>query len=249
MIDPVYDEDGIVLYCGDCREVLPELGLVDVVVTDPPYGDTSLVWDEPVRGWLGLVDAPQLWCFASLRFLLEHGQEFAGWSYGQEVVWEKHNGSGFHADRFKRVHELAVHFYRGGWSSVRHEVPRTMDAVARSVRRQKEMPKHHLGARERSEYVSEDGGPRLMRSVIQVRSEHGRAVHPTQKPLGILRPLIEYSCPPDGIVLDPFAGSASTLLAARELGRRAVGVEISESYCERAIERLAQGVMDLGTAA
>ncbi len=243
---PIYDEDGITLYHGDCRDILPARGAVDVVVTDPPYGDTSLSWDEPVRGWLGLVDAPQLWCFASLRFLLEHGAEFADWTYGQEIVWEKHNGSGFHADRFKRVHEFAVHFYRGSWGALHREVPVTLDAVARQVVHRNKRRPPHMGGIGASAYASEDGGPRLMRSVLQVRSEHGRAVHPTQKPLGILRPLIEYSCPLDGVVLDPFAGAGSTLLAARELGRRAIGIEVDGAYCERAVERLAQGVMDLG---
>jgi site-specific DNA-methyltransferase (adenine-specific) len=239
--EPIYDVDGISLYCGDCREILPQIGPVDVVVTDPPYGDTSLAWDEPVRGWLSLIDAPQLWCFASLRFLLEHGAEFDGWTYGQEIVWEKHNGSSFHADRFKRVHELAVHFYRGRWDSLRHEPPVTWDATPRTVRRKRRPP--HTGHIEASSYTSEDGGPRLMRSVLRVRSEHGRAVHPTQKPLGVLRPLIEYSCPPHGVVLDPFAGAGSTLIAARELGRKAIGIEIDEAYCERALERLAQDVL------
>ena len=246
-LDPLYDEDGIVLYRGDCREVLPKLGPVDVVVTDPPYGDTSLSWDEPVRGWLGLVDAPQLWCFASLRFLLEHGVEFDGWTYGQEIIWEKHNGSSFHADRFKRVHEMVVHFYRGRWGGLHHQVPWTFDAMPQTVRRKRGPP--HTGHIEASSYRSEDGGPELMRSVLAVRSEHGRAVHPTQKPLGILRPLIEYSCPSNGVVLDPFAGSGSTLLAARELGRRAIGIESDEVYVQAAIKRLAQGIMDLGTAA
>ncbi len=238
---PIFDDGQITLYHGDCREILPTLVDVDVIVTDPPYGDTSLRWDEPVRGWLGLIDAPQLWCFASLRFLLEHGQEFEGWTYGQEIVWEKHNGSGFSADRFKRVHELAVHFYRGRWSSLHHNPPVTWDATPRTVRRKRRPP--HTGHIEASSYTSEDGGPKLMRSVLQVRSEHGRAVHPTQKPLGILRPLIQYSCPGDGLVLDPFAGSGSTLLAARDLGRKVIGIEIDEGYCQRALERLAQGVL------
>lgn len=240
-VEPFYDDGQIALYCGDCRDVLPELGVVDVVVTDPPYGDTSLKWDEPVRGWLSLVDTPQLCCFASLRFLLEHGSEFDGWTYGQEIVWEKHNGSSFHADRFKRVHELAVHFYRGRWANLRHLPPVTWDATPRTVRRKRRPP--HTGHIEASSYASEDGGPKLMRSVLQVRSEHGRAVHPTQKPLGILRPLIEYSCPQDGLVLDPFSGSGSTLLAARDLGRRAIGIELDESYCEATVARLAQGIL------
>jgi site-specific DNA-methyltransferase (adenine-specific) len=240
---PVFADGQIALYCGDCRDVLPTLGAVDVVVTDPPYGDTSLKWDEPVRGWLGLIDAPQVWCFGSMRFWLEHGAEFDGWTYGQEVVWEKHNGSGFQADRFKRVHELAVHWYRGEWGFLRHEPPVTFDATARTVRKRGRIPHTgEIGSAGLS-YRTEDGGPRLMRSVQYVRSEAGRAVHPTQKPLGILRPLVQYSCAADGLVLDPFAGSGSTLLAARDLGRRAVGIEIDEAYCEKAIARLAQGVL------
>lgn len=240
-VSTAFDDGQITLYCGDCREILPELGAVDAVVTDPPYGDTSLDWDEPVRGWLGLVEAPQAWCFGSMRFWLEHGSEFAGWTYGQEIVWEKHNGSGFHADRFKRVHELAVHWYRGEWRRLRHEPPLTFDATARTIRRKNRPP--HMGHIEQGAYTSEDGGPRLMRSVQYIRSEHGRAVHPTQKPLAILRPLIQYSCAPEGVVLDPFAGSGSTLLAARELGRRAIGIEIDPSHCEAAVARLAQGVL------
>ena len=240
MTEPFYDDGQITLYCGDCRPMLLDV-VADVVVTDPPYGDTSLDWDQRVSDWVHLLRAPQLWCFGSMRFWLEQSAHFAGWTYGQEIVWEKHNGSSFHADRFKRVHELALHFYRGPWATLHHLTPTTNDATARTVRRKQRPP--HTGHIERSAYASEDGGPRLMRSVLNVRSEHGRAVHPTQKPLGILRPLIEYSCPPDGLVFDPFAGSGSTLIAARDLGRKAVGIEIDESYCEAAVARLAQGVL------
>jgi site-specific DNA-methyltransferase (adenine-specific) len=239
--EPIYDDGQITLYCGDCRDVLPFVGPVDAVVTDPPYGDTSLDWDDPVRGWLSLVDTRQVWCFGSMRFWLEHGAEFAGWTYAQDVVWEKHNGSGFHADRFKRVHEFAVHWYRGKWGSLYHVPPVTMDARKITVRG-KARPTH-MGSIGSRRFQSKDGGPRLMRSVLQVRSEQGRAVHPTQKPLGILRPLIQYSCPQDGVVLDPFSGSGSTLLAARDLGRRAIGIELDESYCEATIARLAQGIL------
>ena len=163
-LDCVFDDGQVRLYCGDCREVLPLVASGDCVVTDPPYGDTSLSWDRPVADWLRLVEAPQAWCFASLRFMLTHYAEFAGWTYGQEIVWEKHNGSSFHADRFKRVHELAVHFYRGVWGDLYHETPTTNDATARTLRR-KERPAHHMGARGPSDYASEDGGPKLMRSV------------------------------------------------------------------------------------
>lgn len=239
----VYEDDLVRLWCGDGRQwMLAHAPKAAAVVTDPPYGDTSLSWDRAVDGWHELVSglAPQMWCFGSMRFhFASHAMfEEAGWHYGQEVIWEKHNGSGFHVDRFKRVHEIAVHWYRGSWVRQYHEVPRTLDATKRTVRR-KTRPTH-TGHIENGAYASEDGGPKLMRSVQFVRSEHGRAVHPTQKPLGILRPLIEYSVPPGGLVLDPFAGSGSSLLAARELGRRAEGCEINPDYCQAAIGRLSQ---------
>ena len=96
-----------------------------------------------------------------------------------------------------------------------------------------------MGRIDAGHYVSEDGGPRLARSVIYCRSEHGRAVHPTQKPLGIVEPLIVSACPPGGLVLDPFAGSGTTGVAARMLGREFLGIEAREDYAAIARERIA----------
>lgn len=244
-MSPYYEADGITIYHGDCREVLPTVPAGDVVVTDPPYGDTSLEWDRRVAGWCDLVRAPQLWCFGSLRYLFAvHPALLAlGWSYAQEVVWEKHNGSGFANDRFKRVHEFAAHWYRGAWAELYRDTPTTPDATKRTVRR-KASPAHTGGIAE-SRFESHDGGPRLMRSVIYCRSEHGRAHHPTQKPVGIVAPLVTYSCPVGGLVVDPFMGSGSTLVAARDSGRRAVGIEIEERYCEIAAQRLSQQALAL----
>jgi site-specific DNA-methyltransferase (adenine-specific) len=239
---PWLDDGDVCLYLGDCREIMEYLDPVDVVVTDPPYGDTSLEWDSWVDGWVGRLPLRRegsMWCFGSMRMWIEKTTtEFAGWKLAQDIVWEKHNGSGFHADRFKRVHEHVLQWYRGQWNEVYKEPVFTNDTTARTVRRKRRPP--HTGNIEASSYASVEGGPRLQRSVIEVRSCHGRAVHPTQKPEGILTPLIEYSCPPGGIVLDPFAGSGSTLVAARMTGRRAIGIEAKERYLELAAERLAQ---------
>lgn len=89
-------------------------------------------------------------------------------------------------------------------------------------------------------YTSEDGGPRMMRSVLEVRNEHGRAIHPTQKPVELLRPLVRYSCPPGGWVLDLFAGSGSVGEAAALEGRGYLGFEICPTHCANANARLAQ---------
>ena len=70
----------------------------------------------------------------------------------------------------------------------------------------------------------------------------GNKLHPTQKPLSVLTPLIETFCPRGGIVLDPFAGSGSTLIAARSLGRRYLGVELDPQYHDLASKRIAQYV-------
>lgn len=244
---PYYDQDGITLWRADARDVLPSLA-GELAVVDPPYGDTSLEWDsQPATFWLAGLNVPTFWCFGSLRYFIRGGHtlwEYEGtWRLAQDLVWEKHNGSIFHADRFRRVHELVAQFYRGAWSDIWKSPVHTQDATARTVRR-KARPAH-AGQIGSHLYASHDGGPRLMRSVLRVRSEHGHAVHPTQKPLGVVMPLIEYSCPPEGTVLDPFAGSGTTLVAAKLLGRKAIGIEIDERYCEVAAQRLSQGVLPL----
>lgn len=246
---PYFADDSVTLYLGDMRDIVPNLPAVDLILADPPYGETSLAWDYWPEGWPTTVaeSAPAMWCFGSLRMFMERRDQFGSWKYSQDIVWEKHNGSGFHADRFKRVHEQATFWYQGPWSGIRHETPTTADATARQVR-SKGRPAH-MGERRTNVYLSEDGGPRLMRSVMFYRSMHGRAIHETEKPVSLLVPLIEYACPPGGVVLDPFAGSGSTGEAARLLGRKAVLVEGREQACEKIATRLSQTVLPIGGAA
>jgi site-specific DNA-methyltransferase (adenine-specific) len=247
-LEPYYQADGITLYLGDCREVLPQLDLapVDVVIADPPYGETSLAWDRWPTGWPALA-APisrSLWCFGSLRMFLDRRDEFAGWKLSQDIVWRKHNGSSRATDRFRRVHEQATHWYRGPWSEVHHAAPRVVSGVDP---RSRSKPSNDAGSPHLGGYgtrtVWTDDGTRLVTSVLEARSTHRQALHPTQKPLGLLLPLIEYACPPGGLLLDPFVGSGSTLLAARIEGRHAIGIEIEERWAEVAAKRLAQGVL------
>lgn len=258
MLEPYWSDDTCQLYVGDMREVLPALGVkADLVLADPPYGkETSLEWDRWPDGWLQVAAgmSSSLWCFGSMRMFGDRWGEFgvSDWNLSQDIigkdpegqpvfgdvhtVWEKHNGSSFHDDRFRRVHEHVLHFYQGAWDDQHRDVQTTPDATKHSFRRKARPP--HMGVTGSATYLSEDGGPRLMRSVIYSRSMHGRAIHPTEKPVRLLDPMIKYACPEGGLVVDPFAGSCSTLEAAKLAGRRAIGIEGNEMYAERGARRL-----------
>ena len=173
---------------------------------------------------------------------MDHAQDFRSLQLSQDLVWRKQNGSSFHADRFRRVHESIAHFYTGSWEAVWKNPVKTLDATKRVTRRKARPP--HMGIIAGAHHISYDGGPRLQRSVIDAPNCHGYAVNETQKPLAIVRPLLEYSCPVGGLVIDPFSGSGTTLVAAKELGMRAIGIEIRESQCEEAAKRLSQEVFD-----
>jgi site-specific DNA-methyltransferase (adenine-specific) len=231
---------------GDCRILMPGSGPFDLIVADPPYADTSLAWDRRVDGWLALArdaltPSGSLWIFGSLRAFMATADQFtkAAWRYAQEIVWEKQNGSSFHADRFKRVHELVAQFYRAdtAWDQIYNVVQTTPGATARTVRRKTRPP--HTGHIDAAYYVSKDGGPRLMRSVIYARNCHGRAIHPTEKPSSLLEILIRTSCPPGGLVGDWFAGSGAVGEACRLSGRRYLGCELDPVMADRARVRIA----------
>ena len=96
-------------------------------------------------------------------------------------------------------------------------------------------------------YVLGDGfkGKRSANVLVHAKPPvNGRDAHPTPKPVSLMERLIE-KCPP-GTIADPFAGSGATLLAARNLGRKAIGVELEEKYCEIIAKRLDQQVIDFG---
>lgn len=251
---PYYERAGITIFCGDMRDVVPVLQLdrVGCVLADPPYAQTSCAWDKWPDGWPGVLAAclplaASMWCFGSLRMFLDRRDDFAAWSMSQDVVWEKQNGSSFHADRFRRVHEQAVHWYRGAWSDVYARPVTTADATARTARR-KTRP-FHMGQIDEGAYESHGGGPRLQRSVIRVPNCHGDGgKNETRKPLGIVEPLVSYALRPGAVLLDTFCGEGSALVVAKQRGSLAIGIDSRENQCEAAARKL-DGVLSLGGAA
>ena len=251
-MDPYYSDSHVTLYHGDCLELADLWTCADVLVTDPPYGETSLAWDAWPKLWPQFVadnssTIRQLWSFGSTRMFLDHRDDFAGWKLAQDLVWSKPRGRSAVTDRFARSHEMLLHWYRGAWGDLYRETPTTAyhgiphrGAVRLGSEDDGTKVKPMRGG---VDYV--ESGRRLMLTVIEGSPGDPRTtLHPTQKPLNILEAVARYSCPPSGVITDPFAGSGSTLVAAKALGRKAIGVELEERYAEIAARRLSQDVLD-----
>ncbi len=255
MTQPYYQDDWVTLYHGDCLEVTEWLA-ADVLVTDPPYGETNLAWDRWPAAWPAWVAARssslrQIWCFGSTRMFLDHRDDFAEWRLAQDLVWSKPRGRSIVTDRFSRSHELVLHWYRGAWGDLYHDPPLIAyhGEPHRGAKRLGSVDDGTKVKPMRGGVSYSETGTRLMLTVIPGNPGDPRTtLHPTQKPLNVLEAIIRYSCGAGQVVADPFAGSGSTLVAAKALGRRAIGVEIDERYCEIAARRLAQDVLDFGSA-
>ena len=199
---------------ADCTQFLPALPAesVDFILTDPPY----LVSYKPRDGRTVSNDRNDTWlkpAFAEMyRVLAAHGfcLTFYGWP---------------HADRFMQA------FRAAGFRPVGHfAFPKPYVSSVGHVRSQHE-----------SAYLLAKGNPRTAKplsDVIQWDENTGNKLHPTQKPIAILTPFIASYSPVAGTILDPFAGSGSTLLAAKMLGRAWLGVEMDAKYHAVATQRL-----------
>lgn len=252
MSAPYWTNDVITLHVGDCREVLPALGLTaDACVADPPYGETANRWDGWPDGWVTAVGqalpaSASLWCFGSARMFLRHAGDFAGWKYAQEALWVKRNGTGpTSRDRLVKIHEWAYHWYRGRWSDLHHEWERERATANKgTVRKLAPAAEHQRGGRQNA--WTDDGTrqPRSVTYLIEAPSVRYQKRHPDEKPLAVAEALVRECTPPGALVLDPFAGSGTTLLAAAVLGRRAIGIERDEATAEKAVQRLNQATLE-----
>ncbi|OFT62592.1 DNA methyltransferase [Brachybacterium sp. HMSC06H03] len=216
-----YQDDYVTLYHGDCTQHhFYEWMCADVLVTDPPYGI------DYNSGSRRENLAPSI-----------HGDKDTSLRDGVLSMWHE-----------RPYHEKPALVF-GTWRVPRPSGTRallvwdTKGALGMGDLSIPWKPSHQeiyvLGkgfAGKRSTDV-------LTYAPVQSMSRGGR-VHPHQKPIPLMRDLIA-KCPP-GVIADPFAGSGSTLVAAKLLGRKAVGVEVDEAYCEIIAKRLDQGVLDLG---
>lgn len=225
---PLYHDEFATLYCGDALDILPSLsrGRADLLVTDPPYGVSwqsrhranvfPLIEGDHSVDVARAILSEALPVLRNRRHLYVFGPEsiVTGFPVGAtaELIWDRMTkGSG----------DLTV-----AWGPQHDRI-----TFATHVSDGKK-------ARETSGRLS----ARLRRgSVIAVRRPHGGgANHPTQKPVALMRQLIESSSLPGEFVLDPCAGTGATGVAAVLSGRRAVLIELDPTYAGHAATRLAE---------
>lgn len=210
VVNPYYNTERVTLYHGDCREILPHIGKVDAVVTDPPYGigyrhsgggngmhsrrnSIDIHGDQADFDPVAFVSTPcVIWGANHFASRLTKG--------GTWLVWDKSCGLG-PADSFTDA-EFA-------WCS--------QSGVKRNVFRY------------------------LWKGVCTVKDEGSyiERLHPTQKPVALMRWCIDCLALERGAaILDPFTGSGTTAVACIETGRRFIGIEIEQKYCDIAVQRI-----------
>ena len=222
MSEIYYQDDLVTLYHGDCLEV-PEWLQADVLVTDPPYG-------MDYKGFGGRKGEPRR---ASGRLAVA-GDETAGardaalsaWGNKPALIFGRWNIPRPDGTRMRLIWDKSPCGFMGDlnlpWGAAEEEI-------------------YVLG----SGFVGKRTG-NVIRAQTLMSSDARRPDHPTPKPIGLMEVLVGKTL---GSIADPFAGSGATLIAARNLGRHAIGVELEERYCELIAKRLSQQAFDLGDIA
>lgn len=238
MIEPYYDDGAAVIYHGRAEGLMPSLGAVAAIITDPPYGILPHAWDVPVAweapAWPLVRPGGFVCTFGLLRTLAPVcvALEAAGFVSEAEMVWAR-GTLGTAGDRFGRSHELfAVHFKP---PRIAPRVDRVRVPYAPASKPSPSHQRHPLGAAPGSVwYVHETSG------------SYATHEHETQKPLPLMVRLVEALTDPGDVILDPFMGSGTTGRAAKDCGRRFIGIEMREAFCEASARRFGQEVLNLG---
>lgn len=232
---------GITIYHGDCREILPQLPKVDLVLTDPPYEFEA----------------------HTLQRRVQHGKDAAA-DYGRSVVFEA-LPFGPMTETLRLESAILLAGLVNGWAL-------TFCQVEGAPMWRAAFEAAGMNYRRTCIWVKPDGMPQYSgdrpgmgyETFIAMHSPgksewngggkhgvfiHNKAIsalpneHPTQKPIPLMKELVRLFSDENDTVLDAFMGSGSTLIASKDLNRRAIGIEIEERYCEIAAKRLSQEVL------
>jgi len=215
---PYYERNGITIFHGDCRDILPHLPPVDLVLTDPPYG-------------IGVDTDNSRFSGGTAGNIAKRGNG-VGSANGAPVIGDDQP---FDPSFLTTVGEHQIIW---GWHNFPDKLPR--GACLIWLKRYDEAFGTFLSDAETA-WMSKGHGVYCCRDLSNNAIANER-VHPTQKPVSLMRWCLNFF-PDADLILDPFMGSGTTLRAAKDLGRRAIGIEIEERYCEIAVKRLAQEVL------
>ena len=222
MSTPYYQDERVTLYHGDCREVTEWL-VADVLVTDPPY-------DMAYSGFGGRKGEPR----RTSGPVSIAGDADAASRDAILSLWGDKPALIFGTWRIPRP------------TSTRQVIvwDKSANGPGMGALDVPWGPSHEEVYVLGSGWVGKRGGS-VYTDKPYTPSDADRPEHPTPKPTSLMERLISHTT---GVVADPFAGSGSTLVAAKQLGRKAIGVELEERYCEVIAKRLAQDVLDFGGA-
>ena len=228
-MSPYYQDESVTIYNADCRDVLPTLGQgsIDLVLTDPPYNVgyhyasyKDAMPDAEYFTWLAEIIGPRSvfihYPESVVRFAIELGV-----APTKVVAWV------YHANTPRQWRSLA-------WFGVSPDFSNSGQ------------PYQNPTDKRIQRRIAEGHSARLydwweVEQVKNVSAE--KTEHPCQIPESLMKRILEVT--PADTILDPFMGSGTTLRAAKDLGRKAIGIEIEERYCEIAAKRMSQLAMEL----
>jgi site-specific DNA-methyltransferase (adenine-specific) len=247
MTEPYYQHGGVTIYLGDCREIVPQLELDSdecAALCDPPYGTGYYLADTDISAFIGgLLGALDGCCFGYPERLIQVVERAKRYP-SEWVTWWPTNGAcrGFNLAGVRNESEHIAFFgkhYLADLRESRSEESRRI--VAKNYN-------HADGGAGRGLDTHGDPESRRLGDVWRFPSPglgflHKERQHPNEKPEALMLRLVEAVSEPGKTILDPTCGSGVSLWAARQLGRKAIGIDIDEKCCELSAKRLAQEVL------
>lgn len=225
-VTPYYQDEAVTLYLGDCREILPTLEPVDHVITDPPYDDQTHAGARTGGDGKTIVEMD----FAAVNSDL--------WFLGQCIELSRR-----WVLAFCSMEQLGAYRKTAGETWIRSGFWHRPDGCPQFTGDRPGQPGEAIAIMHRAGKKRWNGGGH--HAYWSYGIERDGRVHPTQKPEGLMCQIVQQFTDPGDTVLDPFMGSGTTIVAAKRLGRKAIGIEINEAYCEIAARRLSQGALPL----
>lgn len=249
----ILSED-VTLYNGDCLNVMPSLGKVDMVLTDPPYGTTACKWDS-------IIPLDYMWdCIRSVSndntpVVMTASQPFTTTLIASNMklfkycwVWEKSKASNFLQAGYMplKSHEDVVIFYRKGKPTYNPQMtqgkPYSGEKRAGKKGSNSDVVNNVPNPQKRAGSVDGKRRPRTVQYFKTAESE-GKTTHPTQKPVALMEYLIKTYTNEGDTVLDFTMGSGTTGVACVNTGRKFIGIELDRDYFQIAQGRIAEAML------